>query len=525
MPRLARRLLLLLAALPTVAVAQKADVLIRGGLVYDGSASAARKADVAIRGDRVVFVGNSAKWTAPRIVDAKGLIVAPGFIDPHIHAGGDLTSKERVSRQAGYALMQGLTTAITGNDGGGTFEIAKTLDGFKRDSIGPNAALLVGQGTVRGAVMGPTARAPTPAEMDSMKALVEKAMREGAFGISTGLYYAPGSFSTTAEVIELAKVAAAHGGYYDSHTRDESSYTVGLLASVQEALDIGRAAHIPVNLSHIKALGVDVWGRSPDVIALVKKAQAEGVVVTADQYPWTASGTSLSAALLPRWSEAGGRDSLLARLNDPATRTKIASEMRDNMRRRGGAASLLMTSVSNQSVRDAALGKTLEQYAAGKGQDPIDAAIDLIKVGGAGLASFNMNEADIEMFMREPWVMTGSDGSGGHPRLYGTYPRKIRNYVLDKPVITMERMINGSTGQVADALGIPKRGYLRPGYFADVIVFDPKTIRDVATYVEPRKLAVGMRWVFVNGTAAVANGELTGALPGRGLSKVDPPKP
>jgi len=517
------RVLTLLAALPVLAAAQKADVLIRGGTLYDGTGAPARIADVAIRGDRIVFVGKaSKKWKAPRTIDAKGLIVAPGFIDPHIHAGGDLTSRDRANRQAGYALMQGLTTVITGNDGGGTFEVGRTLAGFLRDSIGPNAALLVGQGEVRRTVMGPTARAPTAIELDSMMGLVDKAMREGAFGLSTGLYYAPGSFSKTDEVIELAKVAAARGGLYDSHTRDESSYTIGLLASVQEALDVGRGARIPVNISHIKALGVDVWGKAPEVIALVKKAQAEGVKVTADQYPWTASGTSLSAALLPRWSEAGGRDSLLARLNDPVTRVRIVPEMRDNMRRRGGAASLLMTSVSDSNYRQAALGKTLEEYARAKAQDPIEAAIDLIKVRGAGLASFNMNEPDIETFMKEPWVMTGSDGSGGHPRKYGTYPRKIRNYVLDKPVITMERMINASSGQVADAFGIPKRGYLRDGFFADVIVFDPKTIRDVATYVEPEKLSEGMRWVFVNGVAAVANGQLTGALPGKGLNKAAP---
>ena len=499
-----------------------ADVLIRNGTVHDGSGSTARTTDIAIRGDRIVLVGDASKWTAPRIIDAKGLIVAPGFIDPHIHVQGDLMSRERENRQAGYALMQGITTAITGNDGHGTFEIARQLETFQRDSIGPNAVLLVGHGAVRGNVLGAAAREPTPVELDSMRALVDKAMREGAFGFSSGLYYAPGSFAKTNEVIELAKVAARHGGYYDSHTRDESSYTVGLLASVQEAIDVGRGAKIPVNISHIKALGVDVWGKGPEVIAIVRKAQAEGVKVTADQYPWTASGTSLSAALLPRWAEAGGRDSLRARLEDPTTRTRVATEMRDNMRRRGGAASLLMTSVPNAAVRDAALGKTLEQYAQAKGQDPIDAAIDLIKVGGAGLASFNMNENDIETFMKEPWVMTGSDGSGGHPRLYGTYPRKIRNYVLDKPVISMERMINGSTGQVADALGIPERGYLREGKIADVIVFDPKTIRDVATYVEPRKLATGMQWVFVNGVAAVANGQLTGAMPGRGLKHASP---
>lgn len=520
MPRFAR-MLLLAAALPAVGRAQQADLLIRGGTVYDGSGGAPRTADVAVRGDRIVLVGDAAGWTATRTIDAKGLIVAPGFIDPHIHSTEDLTRRtDRNARQAGYALMQGITTTITGNDGHGSFEIGRMLSNFAQDSIGPNAALLAGHGAIRRQVLGAMDRAPSAAELDSMRALIRRAMQEGAFGLSSGLYYAPGSFAKTDEVIELAKIAAQFGGLYDSHTRDESSYTIGLLASVQEALDVGRGAKIPVNISHIKALGVDVWGKAPEVIALVKKAQAEGVKVTADQYPWTASGTSLGAALLPRWAEAGGRDSMMARFADPTTRTRIAREMNDNMRRRGGAASLLMTSVSGPAeLRTAARGKTLEEYAKAKGMDPIEAAISIIQVGGAGVASFNMNEKDIETFMVEPWVMTGSDGSGGHPRKYATYPRKIRNYVLDKPVISMSRMIQSSTSQVAEAFHIADRGRLQAGFYADVIVFDPKTIQATATYVEPEKLAAGMRFVLVNGMPAVADGALTGALPGRGLRR------
>ncbi len=519
-----RQVLGVLAAITTsagVAAAQQADILIRGGTVHDGGGGAARVTDVALRGDRIVLVGPATGWSAPVIIDARGMIVAPGFIDPHMHATGDLMSRNRGDRQAGYALMQGVTTTITGNDGGGPFEIGRVLAGFGRDSIGPNAALLVGHGTIRGTVMGQAARDPVAVELDSMKALVEKAMREGAFGLSTGLYYAPGSFAKTGEVIALARVAAAHGGIYDSHTRDESSYTIGLLASIREAVDVGRGANIPVNISHLKALGVDVWGQAPEVIAIIRKAQADGIRVTADQYPWTASGTSMGAALLPRWAEAGGRDSLIARLADPPTRARIVAEMRDNMRRRGGAASLRMISVS-PGVDPAALGKTLDEYARGKSLDPIEAALGIIQAGSAGLASFNMNEQDIEAFMKEPFVMTGSDGSGGHPRKYATYPRKIRRYVLDKPVITMERMIQASSAQVAETFGIPQRGRLREGYLADLIVFDPSTIREVATYDQPEKLSEGMRWVYVNGIAAVANGHLTGALPGRALSKVAP---
>lgn len=523
---IARRLLVLIA-LSTVSmspgVAQQADIVISGGRVYDGSGSAARITDIAIRGDRIVLVGDASQWASRHTIDARGLIVSPGFIDPHIHAEGDLRSATRATRQAAYALMQGVTTVITGNDGGGPIAIAEALAAFRRDSIGPNAALLVGHGRVRGVVLEMADRAPTAVELVRMKMLVDSAMRGGAFGLSSGLYYAPGSFAATDEVVELARVAASYGGLYDSHTRDESSYTIGLLASIAEAIDVGRRAGIRVNISHIKALGVDVWGQAPAVIALIKRALAEGIEVTADQYPWTASGTSISASLLPRWAEAGGRDSLLARLDSPPLRARIASEMRENMRRRGGAATLLMTSVSGPAaLRTAAAGKTLEQYATAIGSDPIEAAIGIIRAGGASVASFNMNEADIEAFMKEPFVMTGSDGSGGHPRKYGTYPRKIRRYVLDKPVISMERMIEASSAQVAETFRIPQRGRIRDGYFADVIVFDPRTIRDVATYEQPTQLAEGMRWVFVNGVAVVSDGRLTDALPGRGLSRREP---
>src|SRR5690606_16998635 len=230
------------------------------------------------------------------------------FIDPHTHSGGDLRSSDRNRRQAAFALMQGVTTVITGNDGQGTADVAEYLERLERDSIGPNVALLVGHGHVRGRVVGSLDRAPTDSEMVAMRALVDGAMQAGALGLSSGLYYAPGSFATTAEVVELARVAARHGGIYDSHIRDESSYSIGLLAAIREAMDVGRQAGIRVNISHIKALGVDVHGQAPEIIALVNAALAEGVRVTADQYPWTASSTGLSAALLPRWAESGGRD-------------------------------------------------------------------------------------------------------------------------------------------------------------------------------------------------------------------------
>lgn len=507
-----------LLLVPTLLTAQQqADIRIAGGMVYDGSGAAPQVHDVFILGDRIVAVGDSG-WAAARTIDARGLVVSPGFIDPHIHAGGDLRNSDRNRRQAAFALMQGVTTVIIGNDGQGTADVAEYLARLERDSIGPNAAVLVGHGHVRGRVVGSLDRAATDSEMVAMRALVDGAMQAGALGLSTGLYYAPGSFATTDEVVELARVAARYDGIYDSHIRDESSYSVGLLAAITEALDVGRRAGIRVNISHIKALGVDVHGQAPEIIALIKAAQAEGVRVTADQYPWTASSTGLSAALLPRWAESGGRDSLFARLDDPEIADLIATEMRENLRRRGGAESLLLTSMSApEPLRSAVVGKTLAERAEWVGRHPVDAAIGIIRDGGSSVASFNMIEADIELLMQQPFVMTSSDGSGGHPRKYATFPRKIRRYVLDNPVITMERMIQASSAQVADAFGLKDRGRICVGCFADVIVFDTATIRDVATYVEPALLSEGMRWVLVNGTPVVESGALTDKLPGRAV--------
>jgi len=316
----------------------------------------------------------------------------------------------------------------------------------------------------------------------------------------------------------VLKGATPYGGVYDSHQRDESSYTIGLLNSVREAMRIGRETRLITNIGHVKALGVDVWGDADSVLALMRTERAAGHMVVADQYPWTASGTSLVASLVPRWAESGGRDSLKLRIADPAVRERMLVEMRDNLRRRGGDSTLLLT--GGQAAARSYVGKTLKQVATEKGKGAVETALDLIAtVGDMGVASFNMTEADIETFMKDPFVMTSSDGSPGHPRLYGTYPRKIRRYVLDKPVITMERMVRASSGQVADVYGLPERGLLKEGYYADLIVFDPRTIREQATYTEPEKLSLGMRWVFVNGTAAVADGTPTGALAGKAIRK------
>ena len=505
------------ASLPLHAQDVPADVLIRGGTVVDGTGSAPRRADVAIRGDRIVFIGDAQnRVRASQTIDAAGMIVAPGAVDPHAHVSGDLSDSADASNVP--FLMQGVTTVITGNDGHGTPNVRALLAEWERHGIGTNAAVLVGHGAVRGTVMGMSSAAPTAAQLDSMRALVRQAMEAGAVGLSSGLFYAPGSFGKTEEVIELARVAAQYGGLYDSHTRDESSYGIGLIASVSEALRVGRESGARVNISHIKALGVDVWGKSDSVIKLVRAARSAGQQVTADQYPYTASGTSIGASMLPRWAESGGRDSVRARLADPALRPRIEREMLDNMRRRGGANSLLITSSRDSTLR----GKTLLQVAKERGTDTLQTAIDIILAGGAGVASFNMNEDDIKTFMKEEWVATGSDGSGGHPRKYGTFPRKLRRYVLDDSVMTMQAAIRASSSITARQFRLADRGELREGWYADVIVFDPATIRDLSTYEEPRLLATGVQHVLVNGEFAVKDGAYTGARAGvvlRGAGK------
>jgi len=499
------------AATKAFAQEAKLDLLITGGRVLDGSGSAEVRGDVGVRDELIVFIGDAAKagLGAARTIDATGLIVAPGFIDPHTHTLEDLSDSKRKANED--YLMQGVTTVVTGNDGAGPIRVAERLDKWQEQGIGTNAALLVGQGTVRAQVMRMSDSDPTADQLARMKQLVARGIDEGALGMSTGLYYAPGSYAKTEEIIELAKTASEYGGIYDSHMRDESSYTIGLLGSIRETIRIGREANIPVHISHIKALGTDVWGQSVEAIAIINKARAEGIDVTADQYPYTASGTSITASLVPRWAEVGGNAELLKRIDDPRTRGRLISEMQANLKRRGGAESLLITSTRDKNI----LGKTLGAVAKQWNKPPVESALVIIKSGGAGVASFNMNADDIDNFMKQEWVMTGSDGSEGHPRKYGTFPRKLREYVFDRKVITLPFAIHASSKLVAETFHIRERGQLKIGYFADVIIFDEKTIADRATYEHPEVLATGMKYVIVNGKLAVDNGKYTGALAGQ----------
>ena len=489
---------------------ERVDLIIRGGTIYSGDA-APFTGDVAVKGDRIRAVGPRLNYRAAKVVDARGMVVAPGFIDPHTHMGADLASGDARARLVPAFLMQGVTTAMIGNDGGGEAEVGALLGRWRSKPVGINYAAFVGFGAVRSAVIGAEDRAPNPAELERMKGLVANAMCQGALGLSTGLFYAPQSFARTDEVVALAREAGRRGGIYDSHIRDESSYSIGLAAAVDEAIAVGREAGLPVNISHIKALGVDVHGQAPAIIARVEAARAAGQRVTADQYPWTASGTSLAAALVPRWAQDGGRATLLARFDDPAISTRLRGEMAENLRRRGGASELLITEGPQR-------GRRLSEVA-GTG-DPVEAAIAVIRVADPAVASFNQREDDIAAFMARPWVMTGSDASAGHPRMFGSFARKYADYVVRRRVLSLREFVERSTALTADTFGIADRGRLRAGAFADIVVFDPATYAERSTYEHPTELAVGVRAVVVNGMLAVENGALTGAAAGRGLAKV-----
>ncbi len=511
-----------LTSLPAIVTAQQpstrtVDILIMHGSVIDGSGKKARKVDLGIRGDRIVFIGDAKKAhvEATRTIDATGLIVAPGFIDPHTHTLSDLSDPQRKSNEA--YLMQGVTTVITGNDGGSVINVGETLKKWEEQGIGTNAALLAGFGTIRGKVLGSTDAQPTAAQLEEEKRYVARAMDDGAFGMSTGLYYAPQSYSRTEEVIELAKVAGAKGGVYDTHMRSEGTAGIGLLGSIQETLRIGREANIPVHISHIKALGPDSWNQSKQAIEMIKKARSQGIDASACQYPYTASGTSLQASLIPRWAEVGGRAELLKRIDDPQQRPKLIADMQENLRGRGGPESLLIVDARDKSI----VGKRLNQLAQEQNKPAVEVALDIIKdVGGAGVASFNMNERDIRRFMKEKFVTTCSDGSTGHPRKYGTFPKKLHDYVITSKLVSLPFFVRNSSAFTAEWFRIPERGLIRENYFADVIIFDPNTVIDRSTYEQPELLATGMKFVIVNGKIAVENGSFTGVLAGRALRKM-----
>jgi N-acyl-D-amino-acid deacylase len=504
------------------------DVLIRGGRVLDGTGNPWFRADIGVRGGRIAAMGRLPGAAAELVIDAGELCVAPGFIDVHSHADEGLGRSEL--KGAAPILLQGVTTAVLNPDGGGPWPLSEQRALYEAQGIGVNAALMVGHGTVREEVMGMEDRPPTDDELERMKALVREGMAAGAFGLSSGLYYAPGSYAATEEVVALAKEVHP-AGVYASHIRDESDYTVGLIAAVEEVIRISEEADIPGIVTHFKALGPDSWGLSVAATERIERARARGVQVWADQYPYEASGTSIVGALVPRWALAGetmeGQPSPLeARLKDPGERTRLRSDMLKNLARRGGAA---LFQISNHDADTSLEGRNLAELAAERGLAPIDLALDLLDDGGAGLVSFNMSEDDIAHIMRKDYVMTCSDGglvaaSEGkpHPRYYGTFPRKIGRYVRDRGVVELAHAIRSMTSLPAMVFGLEDRGVLREGAVADVIVFDFDRIMEKATYGDPHQLSEGVVHVLINGKSAVRDGRPTAELAGEVLRPSKP---
>jgi len=523
-PRTRALLLMACILIPGPALAQEAptyDVIIRGGKVFDGMGNPWFYADVAIDGDRIAAVGDLENARGREEIDATGLYVSPGFIDTHTHAGGGLATPGL--SHARPLLAQGLTMILANPDGRSPLDLAAQRERLLADGLGVNVGQMVGHGSLRQAVIGMEDRLATPDDLEEMKELLRDGLEEGAWGFSAGPFYTPGSYSDTNEHVELGKVAAEFGVPYQSHIRDESDYTVGVIAAVEELITVGREAGIPVVHTHAKVLGPNVWGFAEAVVHRVEKARGEGIEVWADQYPYPASATGLSAALLPRWAQVGGQDSLRSRLEDSETLARIRAEMVENLARRGGADRIQF----RRYVQDTSIeGRLLSEVAAERGMDPIDYAIELFKVASPGIVSFNMHDDDIATFMTQPWTMASSDGDlvpwmegVPHPRAYGAFSRKIRHYVLEEEIIDLPFAIRSMTSLPAQVYRIPDRGILREGMAADVIVFDLETLTDHATFTEPHQLSEGMVHVFVNGEAAVLDREFTGILAGRVLRK------
>jgi N-acyl-D-aspartate/D-glutamate deacylase len=360
--------------------------------------------------------------------------------------------------------------------------------------------------------------------MQRMEALVRQAMELGAYGFSSGPFDVPGKYSTTDELVRLAAVAARYpGAFHSSHVRDESDYDIGVVAAVRELIQVSREAKLPGIVTHIKALGPSVWGKSAEMIALIEAARAEGIEIWADQYPYAASGTGLEPALVPGWAREGGQEALARRLQDPEQRAAIRAEMAANLARRGGANAILIQRYDPDPGRQ---GRRLDDIARERLEDPLDTAIEMLINGGAPIVSFNMNERDVEALMRQPWTMTCTDGglsefglAREHPRAYGAFPRKLRRYAIERGVVTLEQAVHASTGLTATVLGIADRGFLRPGAYADVVVFDPATIADTATYEKPDAYAVGVDFLLVNGGVAIDGGRAVAGRFGRVLRR------
>jgi dihydroorotase/N-acyl-D-amino-acid deacylase len=541
--------------LASIAGAQRSaapfDVLITNGHIVDGTGSPWYGGDVGIRDGRIAAIGHLAGAAAKRRIDAKGMVVAPGFID--MLGQSELTIL--VNPHLPSKIFQGITTEITGEGGSVaplnekmiaadrvTYEHFKITPDWRdlshyfarleRQGIGINFATYVGATTVRRMVLGDSDVAPTPAQLDQMKAIVRQAMQQGARGVSTSLQYAPAPYAKTDELIALASEAAKFGGVYATHMRSEGNDVLGAL---DEAIRIGREAPIPVEIWHIKAAGKPNWGRMPQIVAKIDSARASGVDITANTYAYPAWFNSMSA-FVPPWAHDGGDKALIARLKDPAMRARMRKDMEANdgtwdneWQEIPGPDAVLVSVVQNPKLLPLQ-GKTLADIAKTRGTDPINTLFDVLVEDEAftECAVFAMSEPDILLALQQPWTSVDNDSQGTapdgllgqehpHPRAYGTFPRILRKYVREDHALTLENAIRKFSALAAQKMRLADRGVLKEGMWADVVVFDPNEIRDLATFEKPNQLSVGMRYVLVNGVPVIADGKMTNALPGKVL--------
>lgn len=499
------------------------DLVITNGRVIDGSGNPWYVADVGIREGRIVTIGwlcgKGQACPTRRVIDAKGLVVAPGFIDVHTHVESGIL---RVPTADNY-LFDGVTSIITGNCGGSETDLAKWFAELREQRISINLGTLIGHNSVRRAVMGTENRDPTPDEQARMEALVEQAMRDGAVGFSTGLIYIPGTYSKAPEVLALARAAAKHNGVYASHMRNEETR---IYEAIEEAIWVGRFAGMPVEISHFKLSSKRMWDKSDRIIAMIEKARAEGIDVNVDQYPYTASSTNLGV-LLPSWSLAGGPDEFRKRVADPATRKKIIQEARNDIRTDAGFKRLDYAVVAGCSWDRSLEGKSIAQINKEKGRKgkleaELETVIEMVEKGGAQMVYHKINERDVERILRFPYSMVASDGGVRevgvgvpHPRSYGTNARVLGRYVRERSVLRLEEAIRKMTSFPAQRFRLVDRGLIRPGMWADIVVFDEKKVADKATFDKPHAYSEGFAYVLVNGEVVIEGGQHTGARPGQ----------
>jgi len=499
--------LLIFCLLPAACMAQQYDVLIRNGKIIDGAGNPWFYGDVGIIKNKVAAIGNLTNAKATKVIDAAGLIVAPGFIDVHTHIEGD----ENKTPTADNFIYDGVTTVITGNCGSSEVNLKKYFHRLDSIKLSINVASLIGHNDVREAVLGEAAVTPDAEQLKKMQDLVEQAMRDGAVGFSTGLIYTPGIYSKTDEVVALAKAAAKYHGVYTSHIRNESDK---VFDAIKEAIDIGRQAGMPVEISHFK-VGKPNWGRSNEMIAMVEKARAEGLEVTVDQYPYTASSTTLNV-LIPEWALDGGHKALIKRLDDPATHKKIVDEMIKDMtkRQRDHFDYAVVAHCNSDTTLD---GKNIEQINIDRGRkatipNEIETILEISKAGSASMVFHGMSEADVQNIMRFPLTMIASDSGirlvwrrHAASTWYGSNARVLGVYVREKKVLRLEDAIRKMTSLPAQKFHLTGRGLLQPGMFADIVIFDANTVKDQSTFEHPHAYSTGFKYVLVNGELTVDN--------------------